>query len=363
MAGERAVLDERWLGRLGPALRLTRSLRLVQRRAPPVASTRPRRTSVPQQRVTTRRSFIGEHLQQVRGRGKTRPTATSGGDTRGRRGLVAKTFGRSPMVVFDVDSLRTADPEWAGARELLVQRNEKAIRDAWSRVRPLVAPGHPISATEDCAIRYALLVIDHAVGISRLVRGQVYAPALALVRILIEALYKMLRLAGTQLLGSGVEDVISSQPRVNKRLFREMDRYGIPGMASLWNDLAPWVNNFTHGGLSHINSRAVGDRLGQHYEAQWVFTAMQLAFISLDASEVVLTSLLGSQDVSAALHRSFQLPLTYACGVQNGQPAVVLSRSQQGIPGRSPAPIVVVAHAVTVEDAVQELRELRGAPE
>ena len=267
------------------------------------------------------------------------------------------------MIVFDVDSLRTADPEWTGAQELLVQRNEKALRDAWGRIRLLVAPGQPLSAAEDCAVRYALLVIDHAVGISRLVGEQVYAPALALVRVLIESLYKMLRLAATPLLGSGVEDIISSQLRVNKQLFRDMDRYGITGMDGLWKGLAPWVNNFTHGGLSHMNSRTVGDRLGQNYEAQWVFTAMQLAFISLDASEVVLASLLESQDASAALHRSFQLPLTYACGVRDGLPAVVLSRSQQGIPGRSPAPIVVVAHAVTVEDAVQELRELRGAPE
>ena len=143
-----------------------------------------------------------------------------------------------------------------------------------------------------------------------------------------------------------------------------MDRHGIPGMADLWNYLAPWVNNFTHGGLSHINSRVVAGRLGQNYEAQWVFTAMQLAFIALDASEVVLASLLAStQDASAAVHRSFQRPLTYACGVQERLPAVVLSRSQQGIPGRSPTPIVVLAHAVTVEDAVQKLREVRGALE
>ena len=190
-----------------------------------------------------------------------------------------------------------------------------------------------------------------------------YAPALALVRILVESLYKMLRLAVTPLLGSGVEDVISSQPRVNKHLFREMDRHGIPGMADLWNYLAPWVNNFTHGGLSHINSRVSGGRLGQNYEAQWVFTAMQLAFFALDASEVVLASLLASsQDASAAVQRSFRCLLTYACGVQDGLPVVVLSRSQQGIPGRSPAPIVL-AHAVTVEDAIQELRELPGAPE
>ena len=268
------------------------------------------------------------------------------------------------MVVFDVDSLRTTAPEWAGAREVLVQRNEKAISDAWSRVRLLAGPARPFSTAEDCAVRYALLVIDHAVGISRLVEGQVYAPALALVRILVESLYKMLRLAVTPLLGSGVEDVISSQPRVGKHLFREMDRHGIPGMADLWNYLAPWVNNFTHGGLSHINSRVSGGRLGQNYEAQWVFTAMQLAFLALDASEVVLASLLASsQDASAAVQGSFRCLLTYACGVRDGLPVVVLSRSQQGIPGRSPAPIVVLAHAVTVEDAIQELRELPGAPE
>ena len=122
------------------------------------------------------------------------------------------------MVVFDVDSLRTTAPEWAGAREVLVQRNEKAISDAWSRVRLLAGSDRPLSTAEDCAVRYALLVIDHAVGISRLVEGQVYAPALALVRILVESLYKMLRLAVTPLLGSGVEDVISSQPRVGKHL-------------------------------------------------------------------------------------------------------------------------------------------------
>ena len=214
------------------------------------------------------------------------------------------------MVVYDVDSLRTAAPEWAGAREVLVQRNEKAICDAWSRLRLLAAPDRQLSTAEDSAVRYALLVIDHAVGISRLVDGQVYAPSLALVRILVESLYKMLRLAVTPLLGRGVEDIISSQPRLNKHLFREMDRYGIPGMADLWSYLAPWVNNFTHGGLSHINSRVSGDRLGQNYEAQWVFTAMQLAFLALDASEVVLTSLLApSQDASATVQRSHRRPL------------------------------------------------------
>lgn len=267
------------------------------------------------------------------------------------------------MIVFDVDSMRTTAPEWARARELLVEHNEEAISNGWGRVRLLGSPDRRLSATEDCAVRYALLVIDHAVGISRLVQGQVYAPALALVRVLIESLYKMLGLAVTPLLGTNVEEIISSQPRVNKQLFRDMDRRGIPGMADLWSYLAPWVNNFTHGGLSHISSRVAGDRLGQNYEAQWVFTAMQLAFFALDASEVVLVSLLASsQDASAAVRRSFGCPLGYICGVQDGQPAVVLSRSQQGIAGRSPAPIVIVPHAVTVEDAIQALRELLGAP-
>lgn len=266
------------------------------------------------------------------------------------------------MIIFDVDSMRTAAPEWDRARELLVQRNEKAISDGWSRVRLLEAPDRGLSTMEDCAVRYALLVVDHAVGISRLVQGQVYAPALALVRILIESLYKMLGLAITPLLGTNVEDIISSQPRVNKHLFKEMERRGIPGMADLWSYLAPWVNNFTHGGLSHINSRVAGGRLGQNYEAQWVFTAMQLAFFALDASEVVLVSLLASsQDASTAVRRSFGCPLGYVRGVQDGLPAVVLSRSQQGIAGRSPAPIVVVPHAVTVEGAIQALRELPGA--
>ena len=156
------------------------------------------------------------------------------------------------MIVFDVDSMRTSAPEWARARELLVEHNEKAISNGWGRVKLLGSPDRRLSATENCAVRYALLVIDHAVGISRLVQGQVCAPALALVRVLIESLYKMLGLAVTPLLGTDVEDIISSQPRVNKQLFRDMDRRGIPGMADLWSYLAPWVNNFTHGGLSHI---------------------------------------------------------------------------------------------------------------
>ena len=216
------------------------------------------------------------------------------------------------MNEIDLMNLKTDDPDFLVMRAALLKRHDRLV----ARHRPggPVTCQRTLSPREKVASAFTPVILDHTHTIVAAFGSSVYSSAFALVRPTMEGLLKQMLVIAYKGSDSGWKDMIDERPksksgrrgrgpvRVNENSLRKLASLdGWPDGTALWNDLAPWLNEFAHGGISQLKSNH--DVRTPRYPAHWFYDAMLICTVVALSTSASFWSLLGHNERATSVMR------------------------------------------------------------
>lgn len=164
---------------------------------------------------------------------------------------------------------------------------KRAVLDRYERLSRHVPHGRLTRRRDapqrDCvASAYTAIILNHTASAALAFDSEQHASGFALIRPAVEALLKQTQLSSYDSNDDEWKSITDKRIRVTPRSLKEMaSRSGWPDLVPLWSGLAPWLNDFVHGGRGQLTSNPVNGEGWPVYPGDWFWTAMVIATIGM----------------------------------------------------------------------------------
>ena len=208
------------------------------------------------------------------------------------------------MYEIKVADLETNGPNFDVIKHTVLERYDRLYREH--------RPGGRLSYKRDASQRelvagtYMWLVVNHGFIAANAFRSDVYAPGFALMRPMLEALLKQFAVGNYAGVADDWKSEINAQLRINTGSLKRLNELGGPDFTQLWTNLAPWLNDFVHGGYGQLSSNYNPTTDEPRYPAPWFWNAMLIATVSMLTSSAWFWACLGHEDRAAVALRGMQ---------------------------------------------------------
>ena len=150
---------------------------------------------------------------------------------------------------------------------------------------------------EAIAGSYTPIILSHAQSMASAFNAGLYASGFALLRPMLEALFKQQMLGDYQ----GDDDQWKAIPpksvRVTKSSLKKLaTEAGSPDIMPVWQHLSPLLADFVHGGKGQLTSNPISDEGWPQYPAVWFDTAMTAAVMSVLVTSGWFWAHIGDED-------------------------------------------------------------------
>lgn len=184
------------------------------------------------------------------------------------------------MYEIDVAAIESDNRDFPVAKQAILNRYNRIYNQhtpGGRLVRRRSAPQRELVASA-----YTPIVLSHAQTVAGAFNSGLYASGLALVRPALEALFKQAMLGEYKLDDDKWKSIPNREVKVTRAALRDLaERSGCSVIVPLWRDLAPWLNDFVHGGKGQLTSNPVNDDGWPQYPGSWVWSAMLAATMSV----------------------------------------------------------------------------------
>ena len=131
---------------------------------------------------------------------------------------------------------------------------------------------------------YTLIIVNHATVMAYAFRHGWYASGFALARPTLEALLKQALLTAYRGDDAGWQELIGRRVKIDHNSLKDLARDGWPDLRQQWENLAPVLNDFVHGGKGQVLSNPIDEDGWPVYPGEWFWIAMLIATFSMLAT-------------------------------------------------------------------------------
>ena len=233
------------------------------------------------------------------------------------------------MYEINVADIKTDDRDFPVAKQAILER--------YSRIYEQYMPdGHfvrrcSVSQQELVASAYTAIIMSHTQTVAIAFDKGLYASGFALVRPTLEALIKQAMLGAYEGDGDDWKKLPDRRVHVTRAHLKELAaRSGFTVIEPLWHGLAPWLNDFVHGGKGQLTSNPVNDEGWPQYPGAWFWSAMLAVEMSVLITSAWFWNHFGYQERCDAIQNAVtNVDWGTVMTVRNGQEIRIVARESR----------------------------------